>query len=197
MSLSPTLDDEVLSCGGTIAQHVADGDDVTVMFFTDGVSGRYVYTAEDVKKRRAMADAAQKVLGYHAMKSLGFKDQRLDTYPQLELNRSIEKEVAEFKPDIVLTHWDQDNNLDHRLVSQECQVACRSVGKIFMGKPVGNWSQKSFAMAFAKNKYSGVGEVDVSDCLDVKQRALDCYKEELGEVVAEPVELFIKTEWSP
>ena len=34
-------DDEVLGCGGTIARHVAEGDHVDVVFFTDGVGARF------------------------------------------------------------------------------------------------------------------------------------------------------------
>ena len=33
-------DDEILGCGGTIAKHVANGDNVDVIFLTNGVSAR-------------------------------------------------------------------------------------------------------------------------------------------------------------
>ena len=156
------------------------------MFFTDGVSSRVGATEEDVNARVRMTHSASKVLGY-TWTNLGYKDQQLDTYPQLELNRSVEAGVQARNPDIVYTHWDQDNNLDHRLVSQACQVACRSVGEIFMGKPNGYWTHHHFGNSELK---------DVSDVVDVKQKALDYYRDELGEVVADPFEGFYRIMWT-
>ena len=34
-------DDEILGCGGTIAKHVSNGDNVDVLFLTNGVSARF------------------------------------------------------------------------------------------------------------------------------------------------------------
>ena len=33
-------DDEILGCGGTMSKHVSKGDDVSVIFLTNGVSSR-------------------------------------------------------------------------------------------------------------------------------------------------------------
>ena len=33
-------DDEVLGCGATLAKHSMDGDEVHILFLTDGVSAR-------------------------------------------------------------------------------------------------------------------------------------------------------------
>lgn len=38
-------DDEVLGCGGTIARHIASGNEVHLLFMTDGVSARGVQSA--------------------------------------------------------------------------------------------------------------------------------------------------------
>ncbi len=52
-------------------------------------------------------------------------DQKFDTRPLLYWTQWIEEEVKRFKPDTVYTHWDQDLNLDHKIISEATQVACR------------------------------------------------------------------------
>ena len=178
-------DDECISMGGTLAKHVADGDTVQGLILSPDVGSRDGST-EGIPARIAMCDAASKVIGYD-VDVRSWPDQQFDTWSQLALNKTIESVVKEFHPDIVYTHWDQDNNLDHRLVSQACQVACRSVGELFMGKPNGYWTNHHFGNSEMR---------DVSDVLDVKQKALDCYWDELGEVVADPYEGFYQIVWT-
>jgi LmbE family N-acetylglucosaminyl deacetylase len=52
-------------------------------------------------------------------------DQRLDLLGQLEVNKIIEKEIEEFKPDAVFTHFIGDLNKDHQMVAEATMVACR------------------------------------------------------------------------
>ena len=33
-------DDEILGCGGTLSRHVKEGDEVNILFLTDGVGAR-------------------------------------------------------------------------------------------------------------------------------------------------------------
>ena len=42
---------------------------------------------------------------------------QLNKIPQINLNRVIEKEIKNFKPEIILTHSDKDLNLDHKTIS--------------------------------------------------------------------------------
>lgn len=182
-------DDEILICGGTLAKHVADGDKVRGLILSPGVGSRDG-SRDGIPARIAMCSAASDVIGYDVA-ILDWPDQRFDTRPQLELNQVIENMVDEVKPDIVYTHWDQDNNLDHRLVSQACQVACRSIGLIWMCEPIGCWSHKEWDIEFARKKFGGAKKVDISNYIDFKRRALDCYKDELGEVAFPAAERFI------
>ena len=58
-------DDEVLGCGGSIARHVARGDNVSVLFMTNGVGSRQesIKGAIDVEKRQVASSLALKELG--------------------------------------------------------------------------------------------------------------------------------------
>jgi N-acetylglucosamine malate deacetylase 1 len=51
-------DDEVIGYGGTIARHVAEGDDVYVIFMADGVGSRVAASKADMSQRERAAEAA-------------------------------------------------------------------------------------------------------------------------------------------
>jgi N-acetylglucosamine malate deacetylase 1 len=62
--VAPHPDDESIGCGGTIAAHVAAGDDVTVVFLSSGEAGHPTLPREEfrpIREREAAAAAA--VLG--------------------------------------------------------------------------------------------------------------------------------------
>ena len=42
-------DDEVLGCGGAIAKHVSQGDEVNLVIMSDGVKSRSKYSKEELK----------------------------------------------------------------------------------------------------------------------------------------------------
>ena len=54
-------DDEVLGCGGTIAKHVSNGDDVYVAIVTKGCEP--LFTKDSVEKVREECRKADKYLG--------------------------------------------------------------------------------------------------------------------------------------
>lgn len=174
-------DDEVLMCGGSIALHSKHGDEVFVLFISEGVTSRDAPVGS-INARLQMASKASDILGYEG-DCLGWADQKIDTYPQLELNRAIESVVEKLKPEIVYTHWDKDVNLDHALVSRACMVACRSVGTIHMGYGTAQWINEQ--RGFIPNAI-----VDITEVRDLKLQALECYKDELGEVEFSSAEVF-------
>lgn len=63
--VAPHPDDETIGCGGTLARHVAKGDDVRVAFVTDGrMSRAFGLSAEEMaSRRRREAEAASRALG--------------------------------------------------------------------------------------------------------------------------------------
>ncbi|MBT5399640.1 PIG-L family deacetylase, partial [bacterium] len=61
-------DDEVLGCGGTIARHTDDGDEVHVVFMADGVSSREDKEHDkETQSRKDSALAASKILGVESV----------------------------------------------------------------------------------------------------------------------------------
>ena len=57
-------DDEALGCGGTIHKHSSRGDNVAVLFMTDGVSARKNARASDAVVRRNACEEALEILGF-------------------------------------------------------------------------------------------------------------------------------------
>src|SRR5688500_16679694 len=104
-------DDETLGAGGTMAWHAARGDQVWVCILTDGVTSRH----DEVELQAECARRACDTLGVERLVLVGLPDQRLDTLCQLDVITPIEECIAEFRPDVVLTHFLGDVNEDHRI----------------------------------------------------------------------------------
>lgn len=117
-------DDETLGLGGTIKLHSKQGDKITVMIFADGESAREK-TKDRIKARKKQAIEAGKILGIDKIIFLDYMDQKLDTFPALELAKKIEKEIKKIKPTTVYTHFWGDVNQDHRRVFEATQIATR------------------------------------------------------------------------
>lgn len=178
--LAAHSDDEAIGCGGTIAAYTSKGHDVTVVFLTNGVGARNI-DGEDhqVLRRVAASRAACEVMGVSRIEQLDFPDNRLDSVPLLDVVQAIEPIIAEVKPSIILTHFADDLNVDHRVCHQAVLTACRPqpghAVKTILGFEVASSTEWAFSSpAFDPNYF-----VDISDTLESKLRALDAYHEEM------------------
>ncbi|MFC7548896.1 PIG-L deacetylase family protein [Plantactinospora sp. GCM10030261] len=124
-------DDEVLGMGGTIALHTRRGDAVRVCVVTDGSSTQYAGNLEILRQKQDEAVKAAAILGVSDYVHLDLPDMRLDTLAHVEVNRVVERQIAEFRPDTVYC-VQSDVNLDHRTVFSSVAVATRPVP----GQPV-------------------------------------------------------------
>lgn len=177
-------DDEVLGCGGYIANHVRLGDEVFVTFLSDGVTSRLGNLGlQEIESRRSAARLASKVLGVRDVMFGDFPDNKLDASPLLEVIKSIEAVVEQIRPQTVLTHFGGDLNIDHRIVNQAVLTACRPAPKqgvkeiLFFEVPSSTeWQVPTEGEAFAPNWFE-----DISQTLELKIKALLMYEHELRE----------------
>ena len=177
-------DDEVLGCGGYIANQVKSGDEVLVTFLSDGVTSRQGNLGlQEIEARRHAASLAAKVLGVSDVSFGDFPDNKLDAVPLLEIIKSIEAVVERVRPQIVLTHFGGDLNIDHRIVNQAVLTACRptvdQVVKQIMFFEVSSsteWQVPTEGEAFVPNWFE-----DISQTLELKVKALLMYEHELRE----------------
>lgn len=175
-------DDEALGCGGSIARHVAEGDDVAVLFMTDGVGSRLQKDDSAADDRTASSRKALDILGCRTFERFEFPDNALDSVPLLLIAQAIEKFCSTWgQPDVVYTHHPADLNIDHRLTHAATMVCFRPQPQA-MGKPrlilsfevpssTGwNGSISTFQPNFHQN---------IAQFLPAKLSALDAYSEEM------------------
>lgn len=168
-------DDEVFGVGGTIAGHVRQGDRLSVLFLTDGVTARHTMT----EPQKVAARKACNALGVEDIHFANLPDQGLDAMPLLEVIRPISQLMRQCRPEVVYTHHRGDANQDHRAVFAATLVAVRP----FDGCPVTRvlcyevassteWGPTFPEWAFVPNVY-----VDISATLEAKLRAVEAYRE--------------------
>ena len=172
-------DDEILGAGGTLAQHVRDGDEVHAVVVADGATSRY--SDEMVSVLAESAERAAKTMGFASLRLEGLPDQRLDTLPAVEINQRLESVVADLRPQLVYTHFPGDVNTDHGIVARAAWVACRPYVApylvrfaVFETSSSTEWAWPYDGVQFAPNLF-----VDITETLDQKLAALESYQSEL------------------
>lgn len=178
-------DDEVLSCGGTIAKLAKGGNKVYCLFLGRGKSSRFEIKNNKVIEREQNilekeAKKAGKILGISKIFFEDFPDQKYDTIPFLDVVKAIEKVKNQIKPDIVFTHHLGDLNLDHQITLKAVLTACRplkneTVKKIYSFE-VPSSTEWSVNPQFSPNFF-----VDVKKTFNKKIEALKAYKSEMRE----------------
>jgi N-acetylglucosamine malate deacetylase 1 len=163
--------DEVLGCGGTIARHVADGDEVYVLFVADGETSR---TMRALPNWNFMAFEASKVLGTLAPRFLDFNDGRLDQVAFIEIITMIEVHAFLVKPTVVFTHHAGDLDPDRRIVHQAAMMAFRPLpdSTVETIAAFETPSSTEWGVGFAPNHFMDIQGEPMAQ----KLKALQCYK---------------------
>ncbi len=173
-------DDEVLGCAGTIAKHIDEGDNVSVLFMTDGVSSRNNSNQQQEVERETALDKAMQVLGVKHYQCFDFPDNQMDSVPLLTIIKVIEDEIFKLKPNIIYSHFAHDLNIDHQITHQAVMTACRpiagsSVKKILSFEVLSSTEWQSTSHL----RFQGQYIVDITQYWPKKEQALLCYQEEL------------------
>ncbi len=173
-------DDEAIGCGGTIARHVAEGDEVYAVFMADGVSSRSQADANNLSQRQSAAEKAREILGIRENIYLGFPDNCMDSVHLIEVVKSLEPIINSLKPHTIYTHHHGDLNIDHRITHQAVMTACRpmpgsSVREIYAFEILSSTDWANPIMdPFLPNCY-----VDIGAYLPIKMQALHAYSDEM------------------
>lgn len=181
-------DDEVLGCGGTIARLAREGATVDVALLGTGVASRYeepvsARIAAEVQALREQAREAARLLGVRELFTFDFPDNRFDTVPLLEVTKNVEDLIVRLRPEVVYTHWPFDLNIDHSVVARAALTATRplrgtSVRAVYFFEVPSSteWGFGGTGPGFVPNVF-----VDVSESMELKIRALECYAGEVRE----------------
>ncbi len=171
-------DDETLGCGGYIKK-LSKKNNASVCIFTTGITSRTKHTNTEIKELKKNAIRAFKILGFKKNFFLNLDDNKLDSYPLLKLVKIIEEIIVKEKPNIIFTHFPDDLNVDHKIVSEAVLTAARPLkkneflNKIFFYETLSS-TEWSINKKFLPNTY-----IDIRDTIKFKLKAMKCYKTEL------------------
>lgn len=167
-------DDEVLGCGGVLARHARNGDDVTIVIACEGESLRY--GPGGVGQENHIQRAADR-LGCRSLRHLRFPDQALDTIRLTDIIAPLEKIVREVQPRVVYAQHGGDVNRDHHLLFQAIQVATRPtetcIESVYAFDTASS-TEWAYPRTFVPDTW-----IDIAATLDVKLAAMACYESEL------------------
>tara|TARA_Y100000589_G_scaffold38509_2_gene32260 strand:- start:1893 stop:2576 length:684 start_codon:yes stop_codon:yes gene_type:complete len=179
-------DDEVLGAGASISNWCTEGHEIYTLILGEGITSRNNSRDlnRDQKELEELASAihlANNELGVKEVFTEQLPDNRFDQLDLLDIVKLIEKIITLIKPELVLTHYEADLNIDHQITARAVLTATRPLPD-FPVKSV--WSFETLAatewnypLRFSPNLFLEVSDND----LERKIRAMRFYKNELRE----------------
>lgn len=153
-------DDVELACGATIAKLVDSGHEVRIMVMSRGENGG------NAPRRMREAERGAAYLGAQSHSMQDFCDTRLAESSN-EMVAAIEREIALFNPDVVLTHSATDIHQDHEAVHRAVMRAGRKLPSILC------FESPSVSQDFSPKFF-----VDVEKYTDVKVEAIKLHSDQ-------------------
>ena len=179
-------DDEILGCGGTIAKHTQNGDQVHVLILAEGSTSRDLQRDRgkhqtELSALETAAHQASQILGVTSINFEKLPDNRLDSLDLLDIIKTIEKYIDRIQPNIIYTHHYGDLNIDHQIVHKAVITATRPLPNTcvktvlcFEVPSSTEWQFSDQSLKFNPNWF-----VDISDTLNLKLKALEAYASEM------------------
>jgi len=180
-------DDDILGCAGLMSKY-RDQVEFRVVFVAEGSSCRFNkeqlhddVVVKAIEERNFYGVKALEILGVNSYYFYNFACGRLDQVAIIEINKIIEKEIQNFKPDTIFTHSFEDTNNDHIIVHRATQMATRPGSRAFVEKvytyEVLSSSEWRFTHTFTPNYFESLSEEDVRN----KWLSLAEYESEIKE----------------
>ncbi len=169
LAIGAHFDDVELGCGGALARHAKNGDNVYVFVATvSGFSNQYNQTVRSSEKALTEARNAMEVLGVKELMCGNFKTLEIEFTDVL--NIEILKIVQDKKIDLVYAHWAGDIHHDHQATAKASLHSCRHVPRMLMYRS--NWYHST--IEFRGNFY-----VDITDYWQAKEQAIRAHVTEM------------------
>jgi LmbE family N-acetylglucosaminyl deacetylase len=165
--LAPHIDDETIGCGGVLYKHVQQGDDVTVIFLTDGSRSARPSPNLVAQREDESVVAVQQILGVKNLIYWRFVDRDLNKTS--EAHAKISATLAELQPDILYITSPWDIHPDHIAAAEYVRSAAMCVQKSIR-------IYETFCpLTPLLLNYS----VDITDAYSAKRAALDVFKSQV------------------
>ena len=175
-------DDEILGCGGIMAKLVSENYKVFAISMTNGVSARDKVSKKEILDRHNNSLKASKIIGFNWLDKLSgnFADNAMDDEPLIDIVRLIEKAKKTVNPEIVITHFPDDLNIDHQVVSNATLTAFRPKINQTCKKIIAFEVPSSTDFAIYKKKIFNPNYfVNIQEFWNKKKLALESYKGEM------------------
>lgn len=178
-------DDELLGFGASIHRLVRrQGCTARAVILGEGLTARAeardpAMWAAGLATHRANIARAAAAIGYASTGIYDFADNRFDSVDLLDLVKVVEREKAEFQPDVVFTHHGGDTNIDHRRTFEAVITACRPLPgepprTLLAGETPSSTEYQAacYPQPFLPNFFLSVTEEDV----EAKIRGMEAYE---------------------
>ena len=163
-------DDVEIGCGGTVALHVKNNDNVIILVmtkpFSTHYSGRIIRPKKEGEKEERNA---AKVLGAKLI-NLGFEDKNIQY--SAETVEAINEIIDRYEIDVIYTHWYHDTHQDHKRTTQSVISAGRYVKNMLMYEP--EYPAGRSYLGFRNQYY-----VDITSTFEIKMEALKQHKSQI------------------
>ena len=177
-------DDEVLGMGGTIKKLSKAGNEIKTIFLSTGILARRPFQPKSsnnvltekffrayekkISELRRDARSAAKVLGIYEM----------DLISNLQLTKTIENEIMNYKPSTIYMPTKYDVNVDHQAVYNATVTATRPQKNMFVQNVISfeipSSTEWYFPAEFSPNLF-----IDITKEFKSKTNALKKYKNEI------------------
>jgi N-acetylglucosamine malate deacetylase 1 len=155
-------DDIEIGMGGTVAKLVGLGYDVNLV-----VATLPNFVATDTKEdRRKEATLSAKVMGCKAPEFLDLAPD--EVIVGRKFVTLIDKLIKKHEPEAVFTQWIGDSHQDHQALTRAVIAASRDMDNLFM-------YETTIPGGITENPFRPQLFVDVTQTLDLKRNALDCF----------------------
>ncbi|MGM8898520.1 MULTISPECIES: PIG-L deacetylase family protein [unclassified Psychrobacter] len=181
--VAPHADDEVLGCGGTIAKHVRQGDNVYVAIMTNAAVGApELFNSERIEFVRSEALKSHEVLGIKETLFYDFPAPQLEQYPQYKIAGTLNALIKEKNIDTLYIPHKGDLHLDHGAIYNASLVAARplpgqSVRHIYAYETLSEteWGHPTVEAVFIPRYFNVLSENDFA----TKITAMKCFSSQL------------------
>ena len=180
-------DDEILGCGGTVANLIKLGYEAYTVILGEGKTSRWnnagiIESNNEIVSLRDEAIKANCALGIKDVFFFSFPDNRFDSVDLLDIIKEIENIKKRINPDIIFTHHYGDLNIDHQITYKAVLTSTRpmkgeSVQSIYTFEIPSSteWNSFNRETVFVPNIF-----YNISDTIDLKIKALSEYKSEMN-----------------
>ena len=134
LAVGAHADDVEIGCGGTVALHARNGDNVIILIMAESSYTYYDGTVLRSKEEGEIEERnAARILGAKELINLGFKTKEVPY--SVESIEAINEIIDKYNIDIIYTHWYHDTHQDHKRTTQSVLAAGRYVRNILMYEP--------------------------------------------------------------